>query len=134
MPKPIIIRSGSLQMRAELNETRTAEAIWKQLPIEAQANTWGDEVYFPIPVKMETERGQSTVELGDLGYWEMGTAFCIFFGPTPMSYADEIRPVSPVTVVGRCLDDARVFKSVRLGDRVRIEPGGVYNAGNLKHP
>jgi hypothetical protein len=72
-------------------------------------------------VRLETEKGQATVELGDLGYWAPGTAFCIFFGPTPMSRGDEIRPASPVTVFGRVLDDATVFKAVADGTRVLVE-------------
>ena len=121
MPRLIKIRAGSVESRAELNDTKTASAIWDALPIEARGNTWGDEIYFAIPVKLKTERGQETVALGDLGYWEPGSAFCIFFGPTPMSYGEEIRPASPVTVVGHCLDDASAFKAVRSGEVVSIE-------------
>ena len=118
MSRQMTIRAGAVEVRAELNETKTASAIWEALPIEVRGNTWGDEIYFAIPVKMKTERGQETVALGDLGYWEPGNAFCIFFGPTPASYGDEIRPASPVTVVGRCLDDATAFKAVRSGEPV----------------
>jgi hypothetical protein len=116
-----MIQAGRVRMPAALNETATATAIWEALPIEARGNTWGDEIYFGIPVDLPTERGQETVERGDLGFWEPGSAFCIFFGPTPMSRGDEIRPASPVTVVGRCLDDSTLFKSVRSGEAVRIE-------------
>ena len=116
MPRLIKIRAGT-----ELNDTKTASAIWDALPIEARGNTWGDEIYFGIPVRMKTERGQETVALGDLGYWEPGSAFCIFFGPTPMSHGEEIRPASPVTVVGHCLDDPSAFKAVRSGEAVSIE-------------
>src|SRR5215211_5724938 len=119
--RPIVIRAGEIQIRAELNDTRTATAIWESLPIEVRGNTWGDEIYFAIPVKMKTERGQETVALGDLGYWEPGNAFCIFFGTTPASYGDEILRASPVTVVGRCLDDATAFKAVRSGETVVLE-------------
>jgi uncharacterized protein len=121
MSRPISIRAGQVEVQAELNSTRTATAIWEALPLERPANTWGDEIYFSIPVRMETERGQETVAMGDLGYWEPGTAFCIFFGPTPASIAQEIRPASPVTVVGRCLGDPTAFKQVRSGEVVQIE-------------
>jgi hypothetical protein len=117
----ITITAGSVTVRAELNETKTATAIWEALPIEVRGNTWGDEIYFTIPVKMKTERGQETVALGDLGYWEPGSAFCIFYGPTPASFGDEIRPASPVTVVGRCLEDATAFREVGSGETVRLE-------------
>jgi hypothetical protein len=100
---------------------RTAQAIWDALPLEAKANTWGDEIYFSIPVEVDAENPREVVGIGDLGYWPSGSAFCIFFGPTPMSRGDEIRPASPVNVFGRVEADPRVFKSVASGDTVRIE-------------
>ena len=121
MAKQIKITAGDVSAQAELNETETARVIWEALPIEGRANTWGDEIYFSIPVRLETEKGQATVELGDLGYWAPGTAFCIFFGPTPMSRGDEIRPASPVTVFGGVLGDPTIFKEVADGTRVLIE-------------
>lgn len=99
----------------------TAKAIMEALPLEARAYTWGDEIYFTIPVDADPENPQEVVEMGDLGYWPPGGAFCIFFGRTPASRGDEIRPASPVNVFGRVDSDPRVFKKVRGGDRVRIE-------------
>ena len=72
----------------------------------------------------EADRAKDVVALGDLGYWPPGHAFCIFFGPTPASRGDEIRPASPVNVVGRVSGDATVFKKVRAGTRVTLERGG----------
>lgn len=100
---------------------KTAQSIWDALPLEARANTWGDEIYFSIPVETEAENPKEVVEMGDLGYWPPGSAFCIFFGPTLMSRGDEIRPASPVNVFGKVEGDPRVFKSVSSGDLVRIE-------------
>jgi len=119
--KQIRITVGDISAQAELNETETAKAIWEALPIEGRANTWGDEIYFSIPVRLETEKSQATVELGELGYWAPGTAFCIFFGPTPMSRGDEIRPASPVTVFGQVLGDPTIFKEVPDGTRILVE-------------
>jgi len=119
--RKIRITAGEVTATATLGETRTADAIWKALPIEGQANTWGDEIYFSIPVQLDEENARQVVDLGDLGYWPPGTAFCIFFGPTPVSSGDEIRPASPVNVFGRVDGDPLVFKQVRDGDRVRIE-------------
>jgi hypothetical protein len=119
--KQIRITVGDISAQAELNETETAKAIWEALPIEGRANTWGDEIYFSIPVRLETEKSQATVELGELGYWAPGTAFCIFFGPTPMSRGDEIRPASPVTVFGQVLGDPTIFKEVAGGTRILVE-------------
>ena len=95
--------------------------IWDALPIEASVSTWGDEIYFGIPVSAGEEMGQEVVELGDLGYWPPGSAFCMFFGPTPMSRGDEIRPASLVTVIGRMHGDSTVLKRVSSGAPVLIE-------------
>ncbi len=120
----IKIGAGDVVAFAELNETATAEAIWDALPIEAQANTWGDEIYFSIPVYLEEENAQAVVEKGDLGYWPVGNAFCIFFGRTPASRGDEIRPASPVNVFGHLEGDPTVFKKVRSGAKVVLEREG----------
>ena len=98
-----------------------AQAIWDALPLEARASIWGDEIYFTIPVDADAEEPREVVEMGDLGYWPPGSAFCIFFGPTPASRGDEIRPASPVNVFGRVEGDPRVFKRVASGELVRLE-------------
>jgi hypothetical protein len=119
--RKIRIRAGDVQAVAELNDTKTADAIWKALPISASGNTWGDEIYFPIAVRLGEEKPQEVVALGDLGYWPPGHAFCIFFGPTPMSQGQEIRPASPVNVFGRIAGNPKVFQKVRDGETVTIE-------------
>lgn len=119
--RAILITAGQVSAEARLNTTKTAGAIWDALPIEAKAETWGDEVYFPIAVRAGEESAKAVVDMGDLGYWPPGHAFCIFFGRTPASQGDEIRPASPVNVVGRVVGDARVFKRVRAGTRVVID-------------
>ena len=119
--RQIKITAGPVVVSATLNDTATAAMIWDALPIEASANTWGDEIYFGIPVSAGDEAGQEVVDLGDLAYWPPGSAFCIFFGPTPMSRSDEIRPASPVTVVGKISGDPTVFKQVASGAPVLIE-------------
>ncbi len=117
----IRITAGSVVADAALNGSATAAAVWEALPLSAPGETWGDEIYFSIPVKAKPESAREVVEPGDLGYWPPGSAFCIFFGPTPASRGDEIRPASPVNVFGRVLGDARVFKTVRAGTTVRVE-------------
>jgi hypothetical protein len=118
----IVIKAGEIQVGAELNESETATAIWQALPIEGLANTWGEEIYFRIPVSQDLEPGASElVELGDLAYWPQGGAFCIFFGATPISRPGEIRPASAVNVVGRLSDDPKAFISVTSGTSVRID-------------
>lgn len=124
MVRKIRIKAGLIEAVAELNDTRTAQAIWEALPIKARVNLWGEEVYFSIPVSLELEVGQELVSAGDLGYWPEGDAFCIFFGPTPISRGDEIRPASAVTVFSRITGDAAIFKRVASGAKITIEKEG----------
>jgi uncharacterized protein len=115
------IVAGAVSARATLDDSRTARGIWGALPIEADARIWGDEIYFPVPVSLPEDDAQAVVAVGDLGYWPPGQAFCIFFGPTPASHGGECRPASPVNVFGRVDGDARVFKTVPAGARIRLE-------------
>ncbi len=118
------ITAGQVSATGFLYQTPTAEAIWNALPIEGRANTWGDEIYFSIPVEAELEKNaKEVVEAGDLGYWPTGSAFCIFFGPTPASRGNEIRPASAVNVVGKVQGDPKIFKQVASGTKVVIERG-----------
>ena len=112
MRKVIQIKIGDIELEAVLNDSRTADAIWEILPLKARFNTWGDEIYFSIPVSIELENGQELVGVGDLGYWPQGNAFCIFFGPTPMSRGEEVRPASAVTVFGNIIGDSAVLRRV----------------------
>jgi len=117
----IEITAGDVRAAATLDDNPTADAIWDALPIEANANTWGEEIYFSIPVRLEqAPDAKEVVDLGDLGYWPPGTAFCIFFGRTPMSSPGEIRPASAVNVFGHIEGDPTVFKAVSSGTKVRI--------------
>ena len=106
MSEKITITAGKVMVDAELNESRTAKAIAEALPIQAKAQRWGGEIYFSIPVSCELQAdSREVIEAGELGYWPPGTAFCIFFGPTPASQGDEIRAASVVNVVGRMKGD-----------------------------
>jgi len=73
-----------------------------------------------LPLNLKLEAGQELVNIGELGYWPDGNAFCIFFGPTPVSQGDEIRPASPVTIFGKVIGDATVFKKVAEGTEITI--------------
>jgi hypothetical protein len=117
----ILITAGSVTVSAELNDSLTALKIWEALPIDAEANTWGDEIYFEIPVK-ETQApdARQDVEVGELGYWPVGNAFCIFFGPTPVSTDNRPRAYSPVNPIGRVTDDTALLRTVRQGAPVHI--------------
>ena len=118
----IKITAGDVSAVATLKDSPTADAIWGALPIEGKANTWGDEIYFDIPVQLGEEEGASdVVQLGDLGYWPTGHAFCIFFGPTPVSRGDEIRAASAVNIFGHIEGEATVFKQVSSGASITVE-------------
>ena len=120
--KRITITAGKISLPGELTESPTAQAIWAALPIEADANTWGDEIYFEIPVVVDQEpEARADVEVGTLAYWPVGHAFCIFFGPTPASKGDRPRAYSPVNIVGRVNGDATKFGKVRDGAKVKVE-------------
>ncbi|MCI0475096.1 MAG: hypothetical protein L0Y55_02510 [Anaerolineales bacterium] len=117
----IKITSGDVTAFAELNDSPTARAIWDALPLDARANTWGDEIYFAIPVRVTQEPdAREIVQMGELGYWTPGHAFCIFFGPTPASRGDEIRAASAVNVIGKVEGNARVFKKVKDGAAITV--------------
>ena len=122
MSKRIKICIGDSVVQGEVHESPTASLIWEALPIEGRGNRWGEEIYFAIPVKAELdETARAVVERGDLGYWPQGHALCIFFGPTPVSRGDEIRPASPVNIVGNIKGDLRVLKEVAEGTIVRLD-------------
>ena len=118
----IKIKIGDLSVNAELNDTMTAQKIVEILPFTSSFNTWGEEIYFSIPVtSVLDESAKEKVEPGDLGYWPTGKAFCIFFGPTPMSGPGEIIPASAVNIVGRVKDDPKKFLDVICMNEVTVE-------------
>lgn len=120
--KKIAIRVGTLTMAAELNDTPTAQQVAAALPIRTSFNTWGDEIYFAIPVNAKLDdSAQEVVDMGDLGFWPPGKAFCIFFGQTPASQAGEIRPASAVNVIGKVVGDATRFKNVMQEHDIVLE-------------
>ena len=108
--RKIRITAGKVEAEAVLNDSPTATKIWEALPIEARGNTWGDEIYFSIPVEATQEKNaRDLVAVGELGYWPPGTAFCIFFGRTPASTDDRPRAASPVNIIGKVSETPRPF-------------------------
>lgn len=121
MAKKVQIKVGKIEVEAELNDTKTAQAIWEALPIKGHGNRWGDEIYFSIPVSLGPENAKDVVNVGDLGYWPQGKGFCIFFGPTPMSSGSEPVPASPCNIFGKVIGDATVLRQVPSGSEVTVE-------------
>ena len=119
----IKISIADITLFAELNNSKTAKLIEHNLPIEAQAELWGKEVYFYIKPKMglEAEYSHEVVEEGDLGYWPQGPCFCLFFGLTPNSRGGKIMPASSVNVFGKIIGDFNVLNKAKDKDKIRIE-------------
>ena len=117
----IKITAGGVEAMALLNASDTADLVWEALPISASASTWGDEIYFRTDLSAVEQDAQEVVEMGAVAFWPPGQALCLFFGPTPMSMGDEIRPASPVNVIGRIEGDPTTLKSVPAGARVLVE-------------
>ena len=121
----IWITVENMSVEAEIFDTPTARKILEALPLEGSSNVWGDEIYFNIPLHIEQEpEASEDVNLGDLGYWPAGPAFCIFFGPTPVSPGNQPRAYSPVNVFGRVVGDPKQFKRVSGGSKIRISRAG----------
>ncbi len=118
----IRILVGHVALDAELNDTATAKKVAGIIPINTAFNTWGNEIYFTIPVNAELdESAREEVEIGDLGYWPEGQAFCIFFGQTPISSPGKIIPASAVNIVGKVKGDATRLKEVIHEREVALE-------------
>lgn len=120
----ITITAGTVTLPAELNDSPTARLIYDALPLDGRAQIWGDEIYFEIPV-MASQAMDARVEMevGELAYWPVGHAFCIFFGPTPVSLDEHPRAYSPVNVLGRVLGDAARLREVQQGSLIRLDRG-----------
>lgn len=113
--------TGPIEAVATSENPKTADAVWNALPIKGNANRWGDEIYFSIPVNMREEKARAEVEVGSVAYWPPGKALCIFFGPTPVSKHGEPRAYSPVNVFAKIVGDPTVFKNVQDNDEVVLE-------------
>lgn len=117
----LLMRIGTVEIRAELFDTPTAQALFDAAPFESSANTWGEEVYFDTPVSPRREAdARAVVEAGELAFWVEGSAIAIGFGPTPISRGSEIRLASPTNIWGRALDDVRLLAPVQDGEPVLV--------------
>ena len=118
----IRITAGDVSLNATLNDSPTAQLIADALPITGRVQTWGDEIYFPIPVSASNdETAAEVVEEGAIAYWPPGNALCLFWGPTPASSGSEIRPASAVNVCGMIDGDPTELARAPYGDEIRIE-------------
>ena len=112
---------GALSLEAELLDTPTAKAVLAALPVTASVLTWGEEVYFDVPVTMAREpQARDVVTTGEIAYWPDGPAIAIGFGRTPISRSSETRLASPCNVFARALGDVKALKAVKAGTRVHV--------------
>lgn len=120
--RKIKITVGGVAIDVALADTPTADAILAALPIHSSAMTWGEEVYFSTPVKVEREDdARAVVQAGEVAFWPDGDAIAIGFGRTPISEGDEIRLASPCNVFGRALNDVRALGVIRGGEPITVE-------------
>ena len=122
MKREITIKTKKYQIIIILNETRTADSIFKALPFKSIVNRWGDEIYFTIPVSLKIEKGIEVVDVGAVAFWPPGSALCIFFGKTPASVTEKPQAVSPVTVIGSIKNtkDIDNLKQISSGEEIEV--------------
>jgi hypothetical protein len=123
----IILEGGEID--AVFDDSPTAEAVCAALPLEGTVSRWGDEIYFSVPVKVEeAPDARQDMAVGELGYWPVGAAFCIFWGPTPASSGPLPRAYSNVNPFGKIegpMDAVRILlSSAQDGQRIRVAPSG----------
>lgn len=120
--RQISIKAGAVQLNAKVLDTPTGDAIYQALPLRSEARTWGEEVYFAIPVRCGSEpEAREVMEPGEIAYWVSGSCIAIGFGPTPVSRGEEIRLASAANVWARTSDNVRLLAGVREGDPVVVE-------------
>jgi hypothetical protein len=116
---------ATLTLEAELLDTPTAKAIAAKLPVTSSALTWGEEVYFDVPVRVAREKdARAVVTPGEIAYWPDGPAIAIGFGRTPISQGDETRLASPCNVFARALGDVKALAAVKAGTQVKVSVAG----------
>ncbi|HSV31502.1 MAG TPA: cyclophilin-like fold protein [Atribacteraceae bacterium] len=117
----VVFPEAGIEVAVELETSPLSEKIQKGLPVSARVDTWGKEIYFEIPVRSDIVNPQETVRPGDVAYWPQGACLCFFFGATPASRTpDEIRPASPVEVIGRIKGDVKILETIPSGTRVEV--------------
>lgn len=122
MKRNIRITCGGVSLEATLYDTPTTKMLVRELPIKGEVNVWGEEIYFPVQFTAEPEdNAREEVEVGTLAYWPPGKAFCIFFGPTPVSTSALPRAYSPVNIIGEIKQDTTILKNIIQGEKIVVD-------------
>lgn len=120
--KKIIITCGNISLEAELYDSPTTKLLTREFPLTGEVNVWGEEIYFPVQItaELENEASQEVAE-GTLAYWPPGKAFCIFFGPTPVSTSHKPKAYSPVNIIGKISQNPAALKAVTQGEKIIVD-------------
>ncbi len=116
----IKVRTKNTEFTVVLNDSKTASEIYVNLPFISDVQTWGNEIYFEIPLKLKSEDPTTILKVGDVAYWEQGTCFCIFFGKTPMSSGVFPVPASPVSIFGHIECEIDILEQIKDGDKIEV--------------
>lgn len=120
--KRVLITCGRITFQAELFDTKTVELMMDAMPLNGDANFWGDEIYFPVSFTAELEEdAKEEVEIGTIAYWPPSKAFCMFFGPTPASTSEKPRGYSSVNLCGKIHGDLTDFRNITPGEKIKVE-------------
>ena len=120
--KRVLITCGRVTFDAELFDTKTVQLMLSEMPLTGIANFWGDEIYFPVTFTAELEEDAcEEVEVGTIAYWPPSKAFCMFFGPTPVSTSEKPRGYSAVNICGKIHGDLTAWKSITPGQKIKVD-------------
>jgi hypothetical protein len=125
MSTRIRFSTPGVDLTGELDDSPTALAFGDRLPASLRMSRWGDEYYGRIDADLgigEADDARELMEVGELAYWPVGNALCIFFGPTPASEGPEPRAASPVNPIGRLEGALEKLKALPPEIEVRVTP------------
>jgi hypothetical protein len=110
----------------ELDDTmcpKTVKSFLQNLPFTLGVNLWGEEIYTnESSINVDEENAKDQVELYDVAYWPTGKAICLFYGSTPIGHKNEIKPYSPVNVIGKILKpDKKILSELKNGTNVTFK-------------